>query len=92
MIALSDELVLTRNVQGDYAVLGSGIIYTDSAARMLVLEAADGEIVFTAAATSLSRRGSTAFDVDAGYVRGYLVLLNERTGETVIQYTDVLVR
>ncbi len=82
---------LVRRVEGDYTVLGSGILYGDSSVVTLVRECVGKGGVQSQSDSSLTRNGSALFTVDsATYLRGYVVLLDEQTGETVVQYTDVI--
>ncbi|MBQ7090741.1 MAG: hypothetical protein IJN82_06455, partial [Clostridia bacterium] len=81
---------LFRRVEGDYTVLGSGILYSDSQASALVLECAEITTVQQQLDYTLTRNGNAVFKVEnAVYLRGYVVLLDELTGETVVQYTSV---
>ena len=94
-IAVYDDgtVQLIRRVEGDYTVLGSGILYTDSLATSLVRECVSVSTVQQQVDYSLTRNGSALFTVEnALYLRGYVVLLDEMTGETVVQYTAVYLK
>ncbi|MBQ3084528.1 MAG: InlB B-repeat-containing protein [Clostridia bacterium] len=81
---------LIRQVQGDYTVLGSGILTANALNRVIRIECIDGESVFAIGDTRLTRNGVMTVSVSATYLRGYVVLLNELTGEVETFYTSVI--
>jgi hypothetical protein len=83
---------LIRQVQGDYTVLGSGILVANALNRIISIECVDGESIVAISDSRLTRNGVLTAVVSATYVRGYVVLLNELTGEVETFYTSVIMR
>ena len=88
--AAGGAVALYRSAESGYQVLGSGILYSSRPERLLLLEGADGTAVCRAADPALTRMGSAVFTQQARFIRGYLLLLNERTGAIETFYTPVL--
>ena len=88
--AAGGAVALYRSAESGYQVLGSGILYSSRPERLLLLEGADGTAVCRAADPALTRMGSAVFTQQARFIRGYLLLLNERTGTIETFYTPVL--
>ena len=85
----NSTVTLTRRTEGDYTVLGSGLLYSSSLSVVMELECVDGINVCQINDSRLTRNGSMTAEVTATYVRGYLILLDEMTGEIVTFYSAV---
>ncbi len=87
MIARTDGTVFQRRVEGDWTLLGAGVLASNQTQQQLLLEGADGTI--TVAFTDASLAKTARFSAPAGYryYRGYLVLQNRRTGVYQTVYT-----
>ena len=67
----------------------SGLLYSNSLSVVMELECVDGINVCQINDSRLTRNGSMTAEVAATYVRGYLILLDEMTGEIVTFYSAV---
>ncbi len=89
-VCANGTVQLIRRVEGNYTVLGSGILYGDPLVITPLLECVVGGEIYQQCDYALTRNGSALFTVEnAACLRGYVVLLDEMTGETVVQYTPV---
>ena len=83
-------LTMVRRLEGDYTVLGSGLLYNEASNAMLLLESADGVLAHKISDSRLTRNGVFSAELSGVYVRGYVVLRNESSGAIEIVYTSVI--